>query len=177
MSAWWLPDLLDSQDGGTHFSDKPPVIAHKDHSTFFCLSFQVHLLPWGQLGLSLSQWPKQRVRGGVNRALEHLLLAKTFHDLRVVHSLAARKVTAAISEVSRADAREWLPPVLLLPSDTCSPFCFATPLSTVHLMCPQEGGSWGTDLWASSLLYPERLSSCSMWRLPVLGTSVGLSRV
>lgn len=89
----------------------PPVIAHKDHSTFFCLSFQVYLIPWGQLALSLSQWPKPRVRGGGSSALEHLLLAKTFHDLRVAHSLAARKVTAVISDVSRnschTQARCW----------------------------------------------------------------------
>lgn len=109
LSAWWLRGLPNSQDGGTHFSAKSPVIV-PNHRTFFCLSLQVHLQSGGQFALSLSHWLNQRVRGG-SRVLEGLLLANMCPNFRAAHSLAVRKATVVISEVSRdsrqAQARYW----------------------------------------------------------------------
>lgn len=104
------------------------------------------------VSVTLAQAKGQRRQVGLWKGI---LLAKTFHDLRVANSLAASKVIVAISEVSRdsrhTQVRCWrmASTCSLLPSDTCSSCCFSTPLSTVHLMCPQEGDSWGTDLWAA----------------------------
>lgn len=155
LSAWWLPGLPDSRDGGTHLSDKPPC-----HCSQGSQNFLLSLIPSPPpfrgtaylVSVTLAQAKGQRGPVGLWKCL---LLAKTFHDLRVANNLVARKVTVAISEVSRdsrhAQARCWrmASTCSLLPDDTCSSFCFSTPLSMVHLTCPQEGGPWGTDLWAA----------------------------
>lgn len=55
--------------------------------------------------------PSKESEMGAVGLWKHLLLAKTFRDLRVAHSLAARKVTVAASEVGRdschTQARFW----------------------------------------------------------------------
>lgn len=137
LSAWWLSGLSNSQDDWIHFSDKSPELSSASHSK--SISSQGHSLP------CLCHIVPSREGQRGSRALEGLLLVKNFPDLRVTYSLAVRKTTVAVSELSRdprqAQARCWrMAPICPPLSHICSASCFSVLLTTVPLMCSQEGG-------------------------------------
>lgn len=78
LSAWWLPGLPDSQDGGTHFSDKPPLSLLTRITEFSSVSHSKSTSFQGDSLPCLCHIGPSKGSEETSRALEGYLVGKDF---------------------------------------------------------------------------------------------------